>query len=153
MHDIGCGVGHSIVDCLGGMTMDMGDSAFELSMNASFFGTECQFFSPLADFIDGTNVLSVSRDTSSHESLEVHKYSQHSGDDHGHIPFCAGFRREQWVDFDVVLLNELGVPVVNGICRNSNPLECIDANPLGLDDVGVFLEFFASIRGPVDMEK
>ena len=38
---------------------------------------------------------------------------------------------------DVVLLNKLGVPVANGICRNSDPCECVDANPLGLDDVGV----------------
>ena len=38
---------------------------------------------------------------------------------------------------DVVLFNEVGVPVADGICRNSDPRECVDANPLGLDDVGV----------------
>ena len=37
---------------------------------------------------------------------------------------------------DVVLFNELGVPVADGICRNSDPRECVDANPLGVDDVG-----------------
>ena len=38
---------------------------------------------------------------------------------------------------DVVLLNKLGVLVADGICRNSNPRECVDTNPLGLDDVGI----------------
>ena len=57
MHYIGCGVGHSMVVCLGGMTMDMRDSAFELSTNASSSDIECQLSSPSADSIDGTNVL------------------------------------------------------------------------------------------------
>ena len=76
-------------------------------------------------------------DTSSHESFEVHEQSLHSGDTHDDIPLCAGFGREQWVCLDVVLLNELGVPVADGICRNSVLRECVDANPLGLDDVGM----------------
>ena len=137
MYDISCGVGHSMVACLGGMTMDMGENTFELPTNASSSDTECQLSSPSADFIDGTNVLGVSGDTSSHESLEVHEQSQHSRDDHGHTLLYADFGREQWVGLDVVLLNDLGVPVVNGICRTSDPRECVDANPLGLDDVGV----------------
>ena len=137
MHDIGCGVGHSIVAYLGGMAMDMVDSAFELSTNALSFDIECDFSSLSTDSIDGTNVLGVSGDTSSHESLEVHKQSQHSKNDHDNISLCVSFRREQWVGLDVVLLNELGVLVANGICRISNPRECIDINPLDLDDIGV----------------
>jgi hypothetical protein len=38
----------------------------------------------------------------------------------------------------VVLLNDLGVPVANDLCRNSNLRDCVDVNPLGLNDVGVF---------------
>ena len=74
-----------MVDCLGGMTMDMRDSAFELSTNASSSDSECELSFPSADIINGTNVLGVSVDTSSHESLEVHEQSQHSGDDHNNI--------------------------------------------------------------------
>jgi hypothetical protein len=51
------------------------------------------------------------------------------------IPPCEGYSREQWVDLDVVLLNGCGVPVADGVCRNSNPTDCLDANPLGEEDV------------------
>ena len=139
-----------MVASLGGMAMDMGDSAFELSTNALSFDSVCELFSPSADNTNVSNVLGVSGDTSSHESLEVHKQSQHSGDDHDDIPLCAGFGREQWVGLDVVLLNVLGVPVVDGICRNSNPRECVDANPLGLDDVGIcILNFLLPLEVPL----
>ena len=117
--------------------MDMEESAFELWTNVSSSDSEYKLSSPSADSTDGTNVLGVFGDTSSHEYLEVHEQSQHSRDDHDDIPSCANFRKEQWVGLDVVLFNELGVPVANDICRNSNPHECVDANPLGLDDVGV----------------
>ena len=73
MHYIGCGVGHFMVGCLGGMTVDVGDNAFELSTNASSSDSECELSSLLADIIDGTNVVGVSMDTSSHKSFEVHK--------------------------------------------------------------------------------
>ena len=59
------------------------------------------------------------------------------GDDHDDIPLCVDFEIEQWVSLDVFILNEVGVPVVDDICRNSDPRECVDANPLGLHDVGV----------------
>ena len=83
-----------MVVCLGGLAMDMGDSAFELSTNVSSSDTKCRLSSPSADSIQGTNMLGVSVDTSSYESLEAHEHFQHSGDDNGHIPLCAGFRRE-----------------------------------------------------------
>ena len=53
------------------------------------------------------------------------------------LPPCQGYSREEWVDLDVVLVNGCGVPVADGVCRNSDPTDCIDANPLGLEDVGV----------------
>jgi hypothetical protein len=41
------------------------------------------------------------------------------------------------VGIDVVLFNKVGVAVANGICRNSNASDCVDASPLGPDDIGV----------------
>jgi hypothetical protein len=41
------------------------------------------------------------------------------------------------VGLDVVLFNEVVIAVTNDICRNSDPRDCVDANPLGPDDVGV----------------
>ena len=64
---------------------------------------------------------------------KVHEQSQHSGDDHDDISLCAGFGRKHWVGFDV-LLNELGVPVTDCICRHSQLRECVDANPLDVKD-------------------
>ena len=52
---------------------------------------------------------------------------------------CKGFPRALWVNLDVVLLNESGVAVAEGICRNSNPQDCIDENQLGTEDVGVVI--------------
>jgi hypothetical protein len=53
------------------------------------------------------------------------------------IPSCEDYLQEQWVNLDVVILNACAVPVADGVCRNSNPTDCIDANPLGEDNVGV----------------
>ena len=106
-------------------------------MNASSCDSECELSFTSTDGTDVTNVVGVPVDASFHESLEVHEQSLHSGHDHNDIPLCVGFGREQWVGLDVVLLNELGVPVANDICRNSDPRECVDANPLGANDVGV----------------
>ena len=51
---------------------------------------------------------------------------------------------------DVVPLNELGVPVADEICRNSDLRECVDPNPLGHDDVGVcILNSLLSFEVPV----
>ena len=38
--------------------------------------------------------------------------------------------------FDVVLLNELGVLVADGICRNFLR-ECVDVDPLDVNNVGM----------------
>ena len=130
MHCIGCVVDHIMVVFSSEMAMNVGDSAFDLSTNASSSDSECELSSPLADNTDRTNVVGVFVDTSSNESFEVHKQSHHSRDNHNGIPLCADFGREHWVGLDVVLLNDLGVPMANGICRNSDPHECVAANPL-----------------------
>ena len=52
---------------------------------------------------------------------------------------CAGLPRASWVNVDVVLLNDSGVAVAEGICRNTNPQDCIDQNQLGTEDVGVVI--------------
>jgi hypothetical protein len=52
---------------------------------------------------------------------------------------CAGLSRDSWVNMDVVLLNDSGVAVAEGVCRNSHPHDCIDENQLGTDDVGVVI--------------
>ena len=40
---------------------------------------------------------------------------------------------------DVVLLNDSGVAVVEGICRNSHPQDCVDENHIGINDVGIVI--------------
>ena len=110
--------------------MHVGHSSLEFSTNASSSDGECELSSPSAVGNGMTNVMGGFGDTSSDESLEVHVQNLHSGHDEDDIPLCAGFGREEWVGLDVVLLNEFGVPVADGICRNSNPRDCVDANPL-----------------------
>lgn len=39
--------------------------------------------------------------------------------------------------FDVIILNENNILVVDGNFRNSDPYECADENPLDKVDVGV----------------
>src|ERR1700738_5738372 len=52
---------------------------------------------------------------------------------------CRGLSRASWVNLDVLLLNDSGVAVAEGICRNTHPQNCIDQNPLGTEDVGVVI--------------
>ena len=95
------------------------------------------YLSPLEDipFSNGGDGLSDCSSPSG--SCHLHGRSQTSMDEHLDIPSCEGFSREQWVGLDVVLLNHNGDPVADGILRNSAPHECVDASPLGEDDVGV----------------
>jgi hypothetical protein len=55
------------------------------------------------------------------------------------IAECTGLSRASWVNLEVVLLNDSGVAVAEGICRNTHPQDCIDENPLGTEDVGVVI--------------
>ena len=52
---------------------------------------------------------------------------------------CAGLSRAKWVNLDVMLLNDSGVAVAEGICCNTYPQDCIDENPLGPEDFGVMI--------------
>ena len=52
---------------------------------------------------------------------------------------CTGLSRASWVNLDVVLHNDNGVAVAEGICRNTNPQDCVDEKHLGPDDVGVVI--------------
>ena len=117
--------------------MHVGGSSLEVSTDGSSSGGECEVYSSSSGSFDDTNVEGVSLYTSSNYSSKVHDQSLHFGEDNDDIPLCVRFSREQWVGLDVILLNDVGVPVANGICRNSDPRDCVDANPLGLNDVGV----------------
>src|SRR5450631_355085 len=90
--------------------------------------------------------------SSSGDELDiVGEYSFDESADEGHMgspstsaPFCpivecGGLSRASWVNLDVVLVNDNGVAVAEGICRNTHPQDCIDENPLGTDDVGVVI--------------
>ena len=122
---------------LGGMAVEYGDSAFEFSTDPSSSDTEFELLSSNEDMVADTDAVSLRRDTGIDGPLQAHAQSHHPGDDDEEIPSCEGFSREQWVGLDVVLVDGNGVSVADGICRNSLPRECIDANPLGDDDVGV----------------
>ena len=52
---------------------------------------------------------------------------------------CAGLSRASWVNLDVLLLNDSGVAMAEGICRNTHPQDCIDQNPFGTEDVGIVI--------------
>ena len=117
--------------------MDVGDSAFEMPTNASSSNNVWELSSPLANTIDISHASIGPGDPSFHTSFKVRQQSQHSGNEPDNILLCVGFRRDQCVGLDVVILNEFGDPVADDICRKSEPRECVDANPLGLDDVGV----------------
>ena len=115
--------------------MDVGDNAFEMSTNALSSDSKWELSSPSSDTIDGSPVPS-GPDTSSHTSFIVRDQFQLSGDEHDVIPLYAGFERDQWVGLDVILLNEFGDPVADGICKNSEPRRA-------------HLEFFASSEVPL----
>ena len=55
------------------------------------------------------------------------------------IADCSGLSRLEWVNLEVVLCNESGMPVAEGVCRNTHPHDCVDQNPLGDEDVGVVI--------------
>ena len=95
------------------MDSNVGDSAFDFSSESLSYASEFE------DFMEHETTIGVA-------NVEDE-----------FLPPCEGYSREQWIDLDVVLVNGCGVPVADGVCRNSNPIDCIDANPLGEEDVGV----------------
>jgi hypothetical protein len=109
------------------MDSNVGDSAFDFSSEASSYASEFE------DVVEQetTNGVANAED-------EI-------------IPPCEDYSRDQWVDLVVVLFNACGVPVADSVCRNSNPTDCIDANPLGEEDVGVcILNSLLSLEVPPD---
>ena len=95
------------------MDSNVGDSGFDLSSEASSYASEFE--------------VVVEQETTIGVANAEDEF----------LPPCEGYSREQWIDLDVVLVNECGVLVADGVLRNSNPTDCIDANPLGEEDVGV----------------
>ena len=107
------------------MDSNSGDSALELSSEVSSYGSEFE--------VVGEHETTISIANVEDKFLRP----------------CEGYSREQWVDLDVILVNGCGVPVADRVCRNSNPKDCIDANPLGEEDVGVcILNFLDPLEVP-----
>ena len=60
------------------------------------------------------------------DTLDESAEEDYSG---GHLPSvplsppveCTGFSRASWVNLEVVLLNDGGIAVAEGICHNTNP--------------------------------
>jgi hypothetical protein len=115
----------------------VGAGSRELSTDGSSSVDEFELSSSSADSFDDAHVDVVSLLTSSPGSFQVHDRSGNSGMPDNVISLCAGYGREKWMGLDVVLRNDLGVSVANDICRNSDPRDCVDVNPLGPDDVEV----------------
>jgi hypothetical protein len=62
---------------------------------------------------------------------------------------CSGLRREEWLHTPVMLVNDIGQNVAKGICCNVNPMDCVEDNYLGLDNVGVLI--MEPLEGMMDM--
>ena len=63
---------------------------------------------------------------------------------------CSGLQREQWVNIPVMLVNAHGENVAKGICRNVDPMDCVEDKCLGVDHVGVLI--MEPIEGMMDMD-
>ena len=53
------------------------------------------------------------------------------------------------MNLEVVLVNDSGVAVADGICHNTHLQDCIDENLLGTEDIGVVI-FKSLIHSEVD---
>ena len=62
---------------------------------------------------------------------------------------CSGLRREEWLNVPVVLVNATGQNVAKGICRNVDPMDCVEDKCLGADNVGVLI--MEPLEGMMDM--
>lgn len=43
------------------------------------------------------------------------------------------------MNLEVVLINDNGVLVAQGICRKTHPQDCVDKNTFGIEDVGLVI--------------
>ena len=62
---------------------------------------------------------------------------------------CSGLKREEWVNIPVMLVNANGQNVAKAICRNINPMDCVEDKCLGVDNVGVLI--MEPLEGMMDM--
>ena len=62
---------------------------------------------------------------------------------------CSGIRREEWTNIPLLLVNDDGNEMAKGICRNWNPVDCVDDKPLGESDIGVLI--MEPAEGMMDM--
>ena len=116
--------------CVVRSCVDECDSAFELSSDPS---TSSDEFEDILDDGIGTafsNIVDDVPPTPTQPTEDVFDVEEY-------LPPCHGYSREQWIGLDVVVLNLHGIPIADGVCRNTNPKDCVDAYPLGDDDVGV----------------
>lgn len=51
----------------------------------------------------------------------------------------VGISRLNWMDLEVVLFNDNGIPVAKGVCPSTHSQHCVDKNSLGKVDVGVVI--------------
>ena len=64
-------------------------------------------------------------------------------------PDCSGLRREEWLNIPVMLVNGSGENVAKGICRNVDPMDCVEDKCIGADNVGVLI--MEPLEGMMDM--
>jgi hypothetical protein len=62
---------------------------------------------------------------------------------------CSGLRKEEWLNIHVMLVNATGQNVAKWICRNVNPMDCVEDKCLREDNVGVFI--MEPLEGMIDM--
>ena len=62
---------------------------------------------------------------------------------------CSGLRREEWLNNPVMLVNATGQNVGKRICRNVDPMDCVEDKYLGVNNVGVLI--MEPLEGMMDM--
>ena len=55
------------------------------------------------------------------------------------IAKCSGLSWLEWMNLEVILFSESGVPIEEGVWRNTHLHDCIDQYPLGNEDIGVVI--------------
>lgn len=139
----------SFLFLLGGMVVHDEESALDLSLDLSSTDIASQHLKSDSRFANN-DIAYLSDGAHVSTSFPMCGQPHAPMDANVNTPMYEGFSREQWVELDVVLLNYSGVHVVNGILRNFAPHECLDADPLREDDVGIFiLKSLMSLKMPL----
>ena len=106
---------------------------FELSLDPS---TSSDEFKDIHGNRFGTSVVNVVEGVSSTLNSPTDEVFDDDNDDKYLLP-CQGYSREQWIGLNVIFLNDHGIPIADGVCRNTTAKDCVDANPLGDEDIEV----------------